>query len=70
MGEGSLAVVRIRFKLPCPCIELLPGGSTPECTNVGERHTRLTERIYHPRGQRAGPGSSSDTPSLGPLLQV
>jgi hypothetical protein len=48
VGEGSLAVVRISFKLSCPSIELFPGGPTPECANVGERHARLTERIYHP----------------------
>ncbi len=48
MGEGSLAVVRVSFELSCPSIEQLPGGPTPECANVGERHTHLTERIYHP----------------------
>ena len=47
MGEGSLALVRISFELSCPSIELFPGGPTPECANVGERHARLTERIYH-----------------------
>ena len=48
MSEGSLAAVRISFELYCPSIEQFPGGPTPEYPNLGDRHTRLTERIYHP----------------------
>jgi hypothetical protein len=55
VGEGPLPVVRVRFELLCPSVELLPGGPPPEGANVGERYACLPERIYQPSiGQLAG----------------
>jgi hypothetical protein len=46
-SEGFLAVARVGFELSRPDAKLFLGGLTQERADVGERHTRVTERIDH-----------------------
>ena len=48
-SKGSLAVFRVALESQGPGIELLAGGLAQEGTDVGQRHTRLAQRIDDPR---------------------
>ena len=48
MGQGTLALVSICFKLSRPNIKLFLGRTKSERTNLSERDASLTEGINHP----------------------